>query len=268
MSLAPSLGPGRCQTHSSAKAGEREGGRRRRRILASYSQDAEQASAWLRETLHTFARTAADALEHAGAEVVFVDAGRSTDDPAELVGGFDGVLVLGGGDLDPAAFGQPALVGKLYGVDPRADAFELALTNAAIGAGVPFLGICRGMQVLNVARGGALQQDLGPGTIHNIESSMSTMTGHGVRVLPGTLLASVYPDDRLDIRSGHHQAVAELGAGLRISADAADGTTEAIEGSADAAGWVLGVQWHPEDPDADAAQLATLMAAFADACAR
>ncbi|TFB54773.1 gamma-glutamyl-gamma-aminobutyrate hydrolase family protein [Cryobacterium tagatosivorans] len=239
----------------------------RRRILASYSQDAEQASAWLRETLHTFARSAADALEQAGAEVVFVDAGRSADDPVALVASFDGVLVLGGGDLDPAAFGQPPLAGKLYGVDPRADAFELALANAAIDGGVPFLGLCRGMQVLNVARGGDLVQDLGPGTIHNVESSTSTMTGHDVRVLPGTLLAAVYDRERLDIRSGHHQAVGGLGAGLRISADAADGTTEAIEGYADAGGWTLGVQWHPEDPDADPAQLATLMAAFAAACA-
>ena len=239
----------------------------RPRILASYSQDAEQASAWLRETLHTFARTAAVALERAGAEVVFVDAGRSVDDPAALVAGADGVLVLGGGDLDPAAFGQPALVGKLYGVDARADAFEFALTNAAIDAGVPFLGICRGMQVLNVARGGALQQDLGPGTMHNVESDNSTMTAHPVRVLPGTLLAGMYDGDRLDIRSGHHQAVATLGAGLRVAADAADGTTEAIQGLDDASGWVLGVQWHPEDPDADAEQLATLMAAFAGACA-
>jgi putative glutamine amidotransferase len=237
----------------------------RPRILASSSRDAEQASAWLRETLHTFARTAADALELAGADVVFVDAGRSAEDPAALVAGVDGVLVLGGGDLDPTAFGQPPLVGKLYGVDPRADAFELALTSAAVDAGVPFLGLCRGMQVLNVARGGALHQDLGPGTMHNVESENSTMTGHAVRVLPGTLLAGVYDGNRLDIRSGHHQAVAELGAGLRVSADAADGTTEAIEG-AGTAGWVLGVQWHPEDPDADAGQLAILMAAFAAAC--
>lgn len=238
----------------------------RPRIVASYSQDAEQASAWLRATLHTFARTAAEALERAGAEVVFVDAGRSADDPASLVAGADGLLVLGGGDLDPAAFGQPALAGKLYGVDARADAFELALTNAAIDARVPFLGICRGMQVLNVARGGDLHQDLGPGTIHNVESDNSTMTAHEVRVLPGTLLASAYDTNRLDIRSGHHQAVSALGAGLRVSADAADGTTEAIEGAAGSPGWVLGVQWHPEDPDADADQLATLMAAFAGAC--
>lgn len=239
---------------------------RRPRILTSYSQDAEQASEWLRETLHTFARTAADALERAGAEVVFVDAGRSVDDPASLVAGADAVLVLGGGDLDPATFNQPALVGKLYGVDARADAFELALTNAAIDTGAPFLGICRGMQVLNVARGGALVQDLGPDTMHNVESENSTMTAHPVRVRAGTLLSTVFDRDCLDIRSGHHQAVTTLGAGLRVSADAADGTPEAIEASDGEPGWVLGVQWHPEDPDADAAQLTTLMTAFATAC--
>jgi putative glutamine amidotransferase len=240
----------------------------RRRILASYSRDAEQASAWLREALDVLARSAADALELAGVDVVFVDAGRTTAAPADLAGSVDGVLILGGGDLDPAAYGQPVLAGKLYGVDPRADAFELALANAALDAGTPFLGICRGMQVLNVARGGTLEQDLGPDTVHNVESENSTMTGHSVRLLPDTLLGSIYAAEHLDIRSGHHQAVAAVGRGLRISADAADGTSEAIEGSEPGAGWVLGVQWHPEDPEADPGQLAALMTAFARAVSR
>ncbi|MEX1078164.1 MAG: gamma-glutamyl-gamma-aminobutyrate hydrolase family protein [Homoserinimonas sp.] len=234
------------------------------RILASYSMDADQAPEWLRVELRRLAETAESALLGTTAEVVFVDAGRTTEDPAELVEEFDGVLVLGGADLDPAFYGQEPEEGKLYGVDARADAFELELTNAAIDAGKPFLGICRGMQVLNVARGGTLIQHLGDETMHSISDVNSTMIEHSVALKPETLVGDLYGTAALDIRSGHHQAVAELGQGLLVSADASDGTIEAVEAPG---GWVLGVQWHPEDPDADAQQLVTLMSEFAAQCA-
>lgn len=214
--------------------------------------------------LRVLAETAEAALVGTDAEVVFVDAGRTTEDPTELVAAFDGVLLLGGADLDPAFYGQEPEEGKLYGVDPRADAFELGLINAAVDAGKPFLGICRGMQLLNVAFGGTLTQHLGDDTMHSISDVNATMIEHAVSLRPGTLVGDLYGTPTLDIRSGHHQAVAELGAGLLVSADASDGTVEAVEM---AGGWVLGVQWHPEDPDADAAQLVTLMSEFAAQCA-
>jgi putative glutamine amidotransferase len=234
------------------------------RILASYSVDAERSPEWLRVELRVLAETAEAALVGTDAEVVFVDAGRTTADPAELVDAFDGVLVLGGADLDPAFYGQAPEEGKLYGVDPRADAFELGLINAAIDAGKPFLGICRGMQLLNVALGGTLIQHLGDDTMHSISDVNAEMIEHPVSLRPGTLVGDLYGTPTLDIRSGHHQAVAELGEGLLVSADASDGTVEAVEASE---GWVLGVQWHPEDPNADAQQLVTLMAEFAAQCA-
>ena len=225
---------------------------------------AERSPEWLQEDLKVLADSARDALAGTGVEVVFVDAARTTDDPAELAAEFDGVLVLGGADVDPAFYGQEPESGNLYGVDPRADAFELALTNAVIDAGKPFLGICRGMQLLNVARGGTLIQHLGDDTIHSDADVTAPMPEHTVRLRRGTLVGDMYDTAELGIRSGHHQAVAEVGEGLRVSADAADGTIEAVE-SPD--GWVLGVQWHPEDPDADPAQLVTLMTAFAAECA-
>lgn len=237
----------------------------RARILASYSVNAERSPEWLQRELNRLADSAAAALVGAGVEVVFVDAARTTEDPSELVAGVDGVLVLGGADVDPAFYGQEPESGKLYGVDPRADAFELGLTNAALDAGIPFLGICRGMQVLNVARGGTLIQHLGDDTMHSISDVNAAMIEHSVNLRPETLVGELYEVDTLGIRSGHHQAVGEVGEGLRVSADASDGTVEAIE-SPD--GWVLGVQWHPEDPDADAQQLVTLMSAFAEECAR
>jgi putative glutamine amidotransferase len=237
----------------------------RARILASYSMDAERSPEWLRGELRVLAESAAAALRDADAEVVFIDAARATDDPGELAAAFDGVLVLGGADVDPAFYGQEPESGKLYGVDPRADAFELGLTNAAIDAGKPFLGICRGMQVLNVARGGTLIQHLGDDTMHSVSDVNAAMIEHPVLLRRGTLVGDLYDTAELDIRSGHHQAVGELGEGLRVSADATDGTIEAVEAPD---GWVLGVQWHPEDPIADPAQLATLMTAFAAECAR
>lgn len=236
----------------------------RTRILASYSVDAERAPEWLRVELRVLADTAVAALDGTDTEIVFVDAGRTTDDPAELVSAHDGVLVLGGADLDPAFYGQEPEEGKLYGVDPRADAFELGLITAAIDAGKPFLGICRGMQLLNVALGGTLIQHLGDDTMHSVSDVNAEMIEHPVSLRPGTLVGELYGTASLDIRSGHHQAVAGLGDGLLVSADASDGTIEAVE-TAD--GWVLGVQWHPEDPKADAQQLVTLMTEFAAQCA-
>jgi putative glutamine amidotransferase len=232
----------------------------RARILASYSVDADRAPEWLRVELRRLAETAEAALLGTDAEVVFVDAGRTTDDPVELVDAFDGVLVLGGADLDPAFYGQEPQESTLYGVDPRADAFELGLIAAAVDAGKPFLGICRGMQLLNVAFGGTLIQHLGDDTIHSVSDVNDVMIEHEVALRPGTLVGDLYGTEALSIRSGHHQAVGELGEGLQVSADAPDGTIEAVEG---ANGWVLGVQWHPEDQNADAAQLVTLMAEFA-----
>lgn len=215
--------------------------------------------------LRILAEAAEAALVGTEAEVVFIDAGRTTENPVGLVDAFDGVLVLGGGDLDPAFYGQEPEEGRLYGVDPRADAFELGLTNAAIDAGKPFLGICRGMQVLNVARGGTLIQHLGDNTMHSVSDVNAVMVDHPVSLRPGTLVGELYGTPTLSIRSGHHQAIAELGEGLLVSADAADGIIEAVE-TAD--GWVLGVQWHPEDPKVDAQQLLTLMSEFAAQCAR
>ena len=199
--------------------------------------------------LRRLADTAAAALVAAGADVVFADAGRSTADQAELVDGVDGVLVLGGADVDPAFYGQEPQEGTLYGVDPRADAFELGLITATLDAGKPLLGICRGMQLLNVALGGTLIQHLGDDTMHSVSDVNDVMIEHPVSLRPGTLVGELYGTATLDIRSGHHQAVDQLGEVLLVSADASDGTVEAVESTA---GWVLGVQWHPEDPKAPA----------------
>ncbi|MFI6351305.1 gamma-glutamyl-gamma-aminobutyrate hydrolase family protein [Streptomyces sp. NPDC050743] len=157
---------------------------------------------------------------------------------AETVARLDGLVIAGGPDVDPARYGAER--------EPRTgppalarDAWELALIGAALDAGTPVLGICRGMQLLNVALGGTLVQHL-----EGHAEVVGVFGGHPVKPVPGTLYAGIVPEETT-VPTYHHQAVDRLGAGLVPSAYAADGTVEAVELPAER-GWVLGVQWHPE----------------------
>ncbi|OKK15276.1 glutamine amidotransferase [Streptomyces sp. CB00455] len=163
------------------------------------------------------------------------------DDPAaaaEVLSRVDGLVVAGGPDVDPVHYGA-ARDSRTGAPATVRDRWELALLAAALEADVPVLGICRGMQALNVALGGTLIQHLDghfdvPGA----------MSWHPVRPVPDTRYAALVPEET-QVPTYHHQAVDRLGRGLVASAHAADGTVEAIE-LPDPARWVLGVQWHPE----------------------
>ncbi|MFE5034052.1 gamma-glutamyl-gamma-aminobutyrate hydrolase family protein [Streptomyces sp. NPDC056683] len=157
---------------------------------------------------------------------------------AATVARLDGLVIAGGPDVEPVRYGAEP--------DPRTgrparvrDAWELALIDAALAAGVPLLGICRGMQLLNVALGGTLVQH-----IDGHAEVPGVFGRHPVKPVPGTLYAGTVPEEA-SVPTFHHQAVDRLGAGLVASAYAADGTVEAVELPA-GHGWVLGVQWHPE----------------------
>ncbi|MET9131257.1 gamma-glutamyl-gamma-aminobutyrate hydrolase family protein [Streptomyces antibioticus] len=157
---------------------------------------------------------------------------------AATVARLEGLVVAGGPDVEPVHYGAER--------DPRTgpparerDAWELALIDAALAAEVPLLGVCRGMQLLNVALGGTLTQH-----VDGHVETVGVFGHHPVKPVPGTLYAEAVPEES-DVPTYHHQAVDRLGSGLLASAHAADGTVEAIELPA-AAGWVLGVQWHPE----------------------
>jgi putative glutamine amidotransferase len=155
----------------------------------------------------------------------------------------DGICLSGGPDLDPDAYGAPERHAELGPTEPGLDAFELELARAADTRGIPILGICRGAQALNVARGGTLHQHL-PG---HRQTEPATATTHTVQIEPGSRLAEVAGAGRLRVNSFHHQAVDILGRGLRAVAYAADGIVEAIEaGGRDSHRLVLGVQWHAE----------------------
>ncbi|WP_328503861.1 gamma-glutamyl-gamma-aminobutyrate hydrolase family protein [Streptomyces sp. NBC_00457] len=156
---------------------------------------------------------------------------------AAAVARLDGLVIAGGPDVEPVRYGAER--DARTGPPARArDAWELALIEAALEARVPLLGICRGMQLLNVALGGTLVQHL-----DGHAEVVGVFGRHSVKPVPGTLYAGAVPEETA-VPTYHHQAVDRLGAGLVVSAYAGDGTVEAVE--LPAGGWVLGVQWHPE----------------------
>ncbi|MEU1461882.1 gamma-glutamyl-gamma-aminobutyrate hydrolase family protein [Streptomyces sp. NPDC005727] len=166
------------------------------------------------------------------------------DEPARaaaVVARLDGLVVAGGPDVDPARYGAERSP-RTGPPAPERDAWELALVEAALTAGVPLLGICRGMQLLNVALGGTLVQHL-----DGHAELVGVFGGHPVKPVPGTRYAGIVPEE-VTVPTYHHQAVERLGQGLVPSAHTADGTVEAVE-LPPGEGWVLGVQWHPEMGD-------------------
>ena len=164
----------------------------------------------------------------------------------DLVARLDGLLLSGGPDLTPAAYDQRPHA-QLGPTEPRLDAFEYAVVREALRLDLPILGICRGIQALNVARGGTLHQHLpdvvGGGIVHR-QSEVGRCPTHVVDVLAGTRLAGIVGPGALRVNSFHHQAVDRVGPGLRVCAVASDGTIEGLEDPAQP--FVVGVQWHAE----------------------
>jgi putative glutamine amidotransferase len=164
---------------------------------------------------------------------------------AAAVSRLDGLILTGGGDIDPGRYGETPHPRTTRVSEPR-DAAELALASAAFGTGLPVLGVCRGMQLLNVARGGTLRQHLADDAGHT--AAPGSFGSHPVRVGRGTRLATILGGgaDQIDVPTAHHQAVDALGDGLVATAWAADGVVEAVELNAAGDPFVLAVQWHPE----------------------
>lgn len=180
------------------------------------------------------------ALERAGAEAMPVRPGREREIPA-LVARARGWLFTGGDDISPEYFGEEPHP-KLKQVNPARDRMDMLLARAVLAEGKPALGVCLGVQLLNVAAGGTLVQDLPSQVEGSLEHSGGT--SHPVRVEPGTRLASLLGEGEVRVNSFHHQAVKRLGRGFRVSARAEDGVVEALEREGE--GFVVGVQWHPE----------------------
>jgi putative glutamine amidotransferase len=195
------------------------------------------------------------AIERAGGLPIVLPPLES-DRIAPLLDRLSGVLLSGGPDLDPAAYGRAAHP-ELGPTEPQLDAFEVQLAREADARGLPILGICRGAQALNIARGGTLHQhlpEITDGSIAHRQSQPGHEVTHKVRVAPRSGLAAVVGSRRIAVNSFHHQAVDTLGSGLRAVAWADDGVIEGIEGREGS--FLLGVQWHAETLVDDPAQLA------------
>ncbi len=185
-----------------------------------------------------------EALHRAGGiEAILMPERIDPQEAERRLSPFDGIMLIGGGDLHPAVYGQEPHP-RSYGLDQEADAFDLEAAGAAVRLGMPLLAICRGMQVLNVALGGTLDQhitDREGYRDHGTPGRGPAM--HPVELEPGSLVAKAMDAERPECRSSHHQALDELGRGLVVAGRSDDGVVEAVEHEQ---GWIIGVQWHPE----------------------
>ena len=162
---------------------------------------------------------------------------------------FDALVLGGGVDVDPARYGRAILEGGGVEVDAQRDDIDFGLLAEALRSGAPVLGICRGLQVVNVALGGTLVQDIpsqqpSP-VVHERSTEEKSRRDHRVAIAPGTRLALIAGVTEVAVNSRHHQAIERVASGLVVSATAPDGVPEAVEGSGD--GWLVAVQWHPEN---------------------
>lgn len=181
------------------------------------------------------ARALLESLWLAGADPVTLFAAPAPGgmDWATRLLGFDGVVLAGGADIDPARYGATDVHPEVYDVDALQDEADLSLADYCLATGVPTLAVCRGLHVINVSRGGTLVQHMDGHHRHVVHEVLIERGPTGID--PGPITASCY----------HHQCIDRLGSGLEVVGRAEDGTVEAV--SIDSPGWAFGVQWHPED---------------------
>lgn len=189
--------------------------------------------------------TYTEALRKAGAIPVVIP--PQPENAAAIMDELDGIVLAGGNDCDPAAYGETPHPTVDDPMDPRRQTNDLSLARAARERGVPTLGICLGMQVINVAAGGTLVQDIASQIGTDIEhaSEPENRGRHDVIVDQGTKLGQILRERELNVNSSHHQAVGKVGEGLRVTAHAPDGVVEGLEDPKHP--FYVGVQWHPED---------------------
>jgi putative glutamine amidotransferase len=212
-----------------------------------------------RELVVRFTASALCTLTDMGARLRVIDPTAATAEAFDT--SLDGLVLLGGGDVDPLLYGHEDSVPNLYGVDRRCDERTLDTIRQALAARLPIFGICRGAQMLNLAQGGTLIPDLGPDTPHHGHGDAPLFLDDTVLIEPDTRLAGILGAASVTVRNGHHQAVGEVAPTLRVAARGIDGVIEAIE-HRDPEVWLLGVQWHPEDTDGSDADRLALFGAF------
>lgn len=188
------------------------------------------------------------ALEAAGLVPLIIPPLTDKGAAAAILDSVAGLMLTGGGDIDPARYGERRHE-KVSNVNVARDATEVALVEEARRRRTPVLAICRGIQVLNVALGGTLVQDIPsqcPGALAHDEDTPRNSRSHDISVEPGSLIANAIGTGSCSVNSFHHQSVKGLGEGLKVTARSPDGVIEGIESEGED-WWVLAVQWHPEE---------------------
>ena len=213
--------------------------------IAILARFAESTSATRFAAIVT-ARRIADAVWAAGGEplTMIAAAGPAGTDWAERLRGIDGVLMPGGADINPTAYGQEISSEHVYDVDDTADEADISMVRYALSAGIPVLAICRGLQITNVALGGTLVQHMGAPHQHHVAPVTIDKYVDELGLSSATVEASCY----------HHQMIDQVAPGLEVIGRSTEGYVEAVK--MDAPAWAFGVQWHPEDNyDSNAPQL-------------
>ena len=218
-------------------------------------------------TLSQVGQAYISAILNAGGTPLLIPTGTAGTSLPHLIQKLDGILLTGGGDMDPRRFnGQPHP--RVYGVSEARDALELALVAETLKAGKPLLAICRGIQVLNVAFGGTLHTHIADQVPNALKHDWfpdypRDRLSHSVSLKCGSTLHELIGQDDIRVNSLHHQGLARVGDGLEAIGFAADGLVEAV--AVQGAPFALGVQWHPECLPDDPG-MAVLFRAFVDAC--
>ncbi len=206
------------------------------------------------------------AVQHAGGVPILIPILSDLSELDTLLPRLDGLLLPGGGDVDPGRYGEDPHP-LLMLTEPEVDTLEFALTQWALQEDIPTLGICRGIQVLNVALGGSLYQDLPdqyPGSLRHMNATLPrTQIVHSVHVEPGSRMAEILGTQEVWVNSLHHQAIKVPGKGVRITGQAKDGVAELLEVPGHR--FMLGVQCHPEEIYTHEPALARLFSAFVKA---
>ena len=229
-----------------------------RPLIALPSRFADEAATW-RVPVSAVGVTYQHAIVRAGGQpVALAPIADAIGDLIETLSRFDGLCLPGGPDVDPRHYGADHVHPTVYGLDERHDSFDLAIARAAIELRMPILAICRGHQVLNVALGGTLIQHLG-----DERTTDHRFRRHTVELQPGCRAALAMGTERPIGHSVHYQAIDRVAEGMVVTGRADDGTIEATEA---VDGWVVSVQWHPEDDAEERSEQQGLFDAFVAAC--